>query len=538
MLTHKFVSPKLDGPDPAKLRPSNWNDDHVFTGGNIGSILLRDTAAAYGGSWLDASVGVLFAAGAAQKPVYTQSLALSDLSLSTPLPGPSGGTGFGTFAIGDLLYASATNALSKLAVVTAGSVLVSGATPAWSAAPSVTSIALGAGTPSAPSVWLGADTGTGWYRDAANHWTFVSGGGNKISLMNGLMRLEGTMVLGWATNDSTTAADATVVREGVGTLAQRSGTTTQVYSLYNTFTDASNYERLTFSHPAANQFRITPDSLGTGATSHLSLNAQTGRSVIMAVAGSTIFQFDSTGMLAGVNNTKDIGSGAAAPRSVYAATSVLSADGSGGTPSFAFTSDANTGFYRVSAGIAGYTSNGAPSMQFKSSGVLSLLSNTGELRWGSSEDVRLVWEAANGLALRNGANVQTFNIYESFTDASNYRRLSINTINASTYDITTQSAGSGGTGAILGLGSNNARKWNIDGSGHLYPQTDAAPDLGKSNQRVRNIFVSSSVVNKTKAGTPTDSDVTNPADGMLIVDTTANKIWVRTGGAWKGVLVA
>lgn len=41
------------------------------------------------------------------------------------------------------------------------------------------------------------------------------------------------------------------------------------------------------------------------------------------------------------------------------------------------------------------------------------------------------------------------------------------------------------------------------------------------------------VVNRTKAGTPTDADVTNPTDGMLIIDTTANKIWARIGGVWK-----
>lgn len=52
------------------------------------------------------------------------------------------------------------------------------------------------------------------------------------------------------------------------------------------------------------------------------------------------------------------------------------------------------------------------------------------------------------------------------------------------------------------------------------------------------IYVGGTLVNKTKAGTPTDADVTTPTDGMVIVDTTANKIWVRIGGAWKGVAVA
>jgi hypothetical protein len=52
-----------------------------------------------------------------------------------------GGTGQSTYAIGDLLYASATNALSRLADVATGSVLVSGGVgtaPAWSASPTLT----------------------------------------------------------------------------------------------------------------------------------------------------------------------------------------------------------------------------------------------------------------------------------------------------------------------------------------------------------------------------------------------------------------
>lgn len=54
---------------------------------------------------------------------------------ATPLGPTLGGTGFASYAVGDLLYASSTTALSKLADVAAGSVLVSGGVgvaPAWS----------------------------------------------------------------------------------------------------------------------------------------------------------------------------------------------------------------------------------------------------------------------------------------------------------------------------------------------------------------------------------------------------------------------
>lgn len=53
-----------------------------------------------------------------------------------------------------------------------------------------------------------------------------------------------------------------------------------------------------------------------------------------------------------------------------------------------------------------------------------------------------------------------------------------------------------------------------------------------------NIIAAGAMVNRTKAGTPVDGDVTGAADGMVVVDTTASKIWVRIGGTWKGVAVA
>lgn len=67
----------------------------------------------------------------------TAGRAMSAASLtltSTPLAATSGGTGFASYAVGDLLYASTTTALSKLADVATGNALISGgvgAAPSW-----------------------------------------------------------------------------------------------------------------------------------------------------------------------------------------------------------------------------------------------------------------------------------------------------------------------------------------------------------------------------------------------------------------------
>jgi hypothetical protein len=48
--------------------------------------------------------------------------------------------------------------------------------------------------------------------------------------------------------------------------------------------------------------------------------------------------------------------------------------------------------------------------------------STGQISLGDSSDVRLWRDAANTLAQRNGTNAQTFRVYNTFTDASNYER--------------------------------------------------------------------------------------------------------------------
>lgn len=66
---------------------------------------------------------------------FTGAISAPSLTLSTtPLAGTSGGTGFASYTVGDLLYASSTTALAKLAASTAKNVLIAngaGAAPSW-----------------------------------------------------------------------------------------------------------------------------------------------------------------------------------------------------------------------------------------------------------------------------------------------------------------------------------------------------------------------------------------------------------------------
>ena len=94
MLIHDHVAPTIIADNPADAVPlSNWNEEHKFTGGNHGSIAVRDSAATYGGNWLaSVAAGVLAAAGAGSMPVYTEKPALLGIlfPLTTPASPPDG----------------------------------------------------------------------------------------------------------------------------------------------------------------------------------------------------------------------------------------------------------------------------------------------------------------------------------------------------------------------------------------------------------------------------------------------------------------
>jgi hypothetical protein len=101
----------------------------------------------YGGIVRDASDGVFkFFTGATTTPttsvnfseagVVFGDLRLNSLDLTVALAATEGGTGFNTYATGDIVYASATNTLSKLAAGTNGHLLtLSSGVPTWAAAP-------------------------------------------------------------------------------------------------------------------------------------------------------------------------------------------------------------------------------------------------------------------------------------------------------------------------------------------------------------------------------------------------------------------
>ena len=99
----------------------------------------------------------------------------------------------------------------------------------------------------------------------------------------------------------------------------------------------------------------------------------------------------------------------------------------------------NGGLYQSSGNDAFGIQNGFGSISSTSGIRWSSTSN-----WQASHDLFLVRDGAAGtLAQRNSTNAQTFRLYRTYTDASNYERLGFLTTNTTRYTITSQNAGTG-----------------------------------------------------------------------------------------------
>jgi hypothetical protein len=83
----------------------------------------------------------------------------------------------------------------------------------------------------------------------------------------------------------TLGGDAVLFREAGDTLAQQRTTNAQAFRLYNTFTDASNYERLALrfaTHSTARYALVQPETAGTGAANIGLVLGVTGTGAITA----------------------------------------------------------------------------------------------------------------------------------------------------------------------------------------------------------------------------------------------------------------
>ncbi len=153
--------------------------------------------------------------------------------------------------------------------------------------------------------------------------------------------------------------DVSFGRDAANTLAQRNGTNAQAFRVYNTFTDASNYERGEASW-TSNTFTVATARAGTGSARTMEVGT-IGNSNFQILTNNVVrWRVDNNGhLVAPTDNTYDIGaSGATRLRSMYWGTQLLGPDGTTTNPSYSFANDTNSGIRSSSNDIVAFVANG------------------------------------------------------------------------------------------------------------------------------------------------------------------------------------
>jgi hypothetical protein len=126
------------------------------------------------------------------------------------------------------------------------------------------------------------------------------GSGATLGISSGI-QLASTRSFGWSSGAIGSANDLVLERDAANTLAQRNGTNAQTLRIYETYTDASNYERIEINASATTN-TIKPAAAGTGTASKIDyyltptvfMSSGTGspEGVLTAGIGSTYHRTD------------------------------------------------------------------------------------------------------------------------------------------------------------------------------------------------------------------------------------------------------
>jgi hypothetical protein len=179
--------------------------------------------------------------------------------------------------------------------IVAGSVLASngvGVQGVWSASPTLTSLALGNGLVGTPGLSIG---GSGLWSHSTNFMDFTSAGVTVAGLSANAtgLALKSTLPISWSSGDpAINGSDTFLLRDNFANIiGQRNGTSPQAFTVYNTYTDSSNYERL-ITLWSGNTAFIATQALGTGVSRPLVIDAA---SQTFRIGGTGMWLINSSG---------------------------------------------------------------------------------------------------------------------------------------------------------------------------------------------------------------------------------------------------
>lgn len=148
---------------------------------------------------------------------------------------------------------------------------------------------------------------------------------NTTSLNTGGVVVRASASVAWGSGTSVGSPDIFLARDAANTLAQRNATNAQNFRVYNTYTDASNYERGKIEW-SANNLEIGVEAAGTGTKRPVGINGANINFRPLSAATTAVWQMaGATGhFLAVTDSTYDIGaSGANRPRNVYVGVDIV-----------------------------------------------------------------------------------------------------------------------------------------------------------------------------------------------------------------------
>ena len=177
-------------------------------------------------------------------------------------------------------------------------------------------------------------------------------------------------------------------------------------------------------------------------------------------------------------------------------------------PGISFNEAPNSGLYYSGSRLY-IAANGASPLSFYSSSHV-ILDPTAGLWWGS--DLVLIRAAANHLALRNSTAAQTFSLYETYTDGSNYEMYSLDAGVTTNDTLTIAGVSAGGGAANLNIA--------------LVPKGTGAVKLGKTVLNLSAVTCAANACTDVPASPSLDitTDATVGADVLTIADGIAGEI--------------
>jgi hypothetical protein len=310
--------------------------------------------------------------------------------------------------------------------------------------------------------------------------SLLSDDGSNTTLTSGNLTLPSAGSLLWST-------DTILLREAANTLVMRNGTTGQNLRVYNTYTNASNYEHATFGW-TGNGLYLATNQAGTGSARALYLYVAGNNSINFWTNTNPRWIISGSGHItAGTDNSYDLGSvGANRPRTGYFGTSLVS-------PLFSAAQGTITSDAQAWSSTATWNASGVTFTHVKAN-ITDTASAAGSLLL----DLQVGGSSRASVSKAGLLNVQSLSLVGTLTISGTGTMTAGDGSNSAPAYSFASDSDTGlyrATTNALAFATNGTERWRINASGHFVGGSDNSFDIGASGAtRPRTIYAGTSVV--------------------------------------------